>query len=98
MQFRFRIQVRTHYCFVRNANTLQSEVADLLTGRSRLDKQIEAKEIVITVEPVEEAQREFADTENEWLPFRRPHWPLQIKRARTPRISVAGLGWARCRR
>jgi len=77
-RFRFRIQAKTHYCFLRTG--VEAEVLQLLEGNSSLqDQPVSYRDIIITVEPIDNLRRLVdGDQENEWIKFKRPHWPIRF--------------------
>lgn len=54
-------------------------VQRLLEGTSDLQSEpLSTKDIVITVEPVDNLRSLVdGDAEDQWLPFKRPHWPIK---------------------
>ena len=78
VNYRFRIQAKTHYSFLLTG--IEDEVRKLLTGSSTWqDQPLSTRDIIITVEPVDNLRRLMeGDQENEWLKFKRPHWPVRF--------------------
>ena len=64
---------------------VEAEVRKLLNGESEFQSEpMTTKDIIITIEPVDNLRSLVdGDQENEWIKFKRPHWPIRFYVLRT---------------